>query len=309
MIQVDNISKSYGATRALKGVSFTINKGEIVGFLGPNGAGKSTTMKILTCYMPADTGTASVAGFDVFDNSLEVRRHIGYLPESAPLYTDMPVVDFLNFVGTMRGVGGSRLKKRVTDVIDRTGLGGAVGKNINELSKGYRQRVGIAQALIHEPDILILDEPTSGLDPNQIKEIRELIREIGREKTVILSTHILPEVTATCDRAIIISDGRVVASGTPQELMQRGVQGANVVASIRGPQPGVQQKLALISGVGNVRELESSGNGVVRYQIDGEKAAELPEKIFHAAVENNWTLTELRQGGATLEEVFAELTR
>jgi len=193
MITVDNITKSYGSTRALKGVSFTINKGEIVGFLGPNGAGKSTTMKILTCYMPSDSGTATVAGYDVFNNSLDVRKHIGYLPESAPLYTDMPVVDFLKFVGTMRGVKGDRLKRRVADVIDRTGLSGAVTKNINELSKGYRQRVGIAQALIHEPDILILDEPTTGLDPNQIKEIRELIREIGKEKTVILSTHILPE--------------------------------------------------------------------------------------------------------------------
>jgi ABC-2 type transport system ATP-binding protein len=309
MIQVDNISKSYGATRALKGVSFTINKGEIVGFLGPNGAGKSTTMKILTCYMPADTGTANVAGYDVFDDSLEVRRHIGYLPESAPLYTDMPVVDFLKFIGTMRGVTGQRLKKRVGEVIDRTGLGGAVSKNINELSKGYRQRVGLAQALIHEPDILILDEPTSGLDPNQIKEIRDLIREIGKEKTVILSTHILPEVTATCDRAIIISDGRVVASGTPQELMERGAHGSHVVTSIRGPQPGVQQKLALLTGVGNVRELERMADGTVRYQVEGERAAELPEKIFRAAVENNWSLTELRQGGATLEEVFAELTR
>jgi len=310
MIQVDNLTKSYGATRALKGVSFSIDKGEIVGFLGPNGAGKSTTMKILTCYMPADSGTASVAGYDTYENSLNVRKHIGYLPESAPLYTDMPVVDFLRFAGSMHGLRGNRLTGRIKNVVERTGLASAVAKNIGELSKGYRQRVGIAQALIHEPDILILDEPTSGLDPNQIVEIRELIREIGKEKTVILSTHILPEVTATCDRAIIINNGTVVASGTPEELMRRGSGGAGITTTIRGPQPAVEHKLAAIPGVNTVRELESTGAGLVRLHVDStSNGPDLPEHIFRCCVDNGWVLTELRQDVASLEDVFAELTR
>lgn len=310
MIQVENLTKSYGNTRALKGVSFSINKGEIVGFLGPNGAGKSTTMKILTCYMPADSGTASVAGFDTYENSLDVRRHIGYLPESAPLYTDMSVVDFLKFAGSMHGLRGNRLAGRIKNVVERTGLSGAVAKNIGELSKGYRQRVGLAQALIHEPDFLVLDEPTSGLDPNQIVEIRELIREIGREKTIILSTHILPEVTATCDRAIIISDGKVVASGTPEQLMRRGSGAAGITTSIRGPQPDVEHKLASLPGVDTVRQVESSGQGTVRLHVEStSNVPDLAERIFRCCVDNGWTLTELRQDVASLEDVFAELTR
>lgn len=308
MIQVDNITKNYGRTRALRGVSFTINRGEIVGFLGPNGAGKTTTMKILTCYMPADTGTASVAGFDIFEKPLEVRRRIGYLAEGAPLYHDMPVVDFLKFVGQMRNLPSGRLRQRIGEVIGMTGLQKAVGKNIGELSKGYRQRVGLAQALLHEPDILILDEPTSGLDPNQIKEIRDLIREIGREKTVILSTHILPEVTATCDRAIIISDGRVVASGTPQELMTRGTGQASVVVQVRGPKPDVESALAAISGVTGVEALEAV-NGAARFRVNAGQGKDLPEQVFKAVVAKNWVLTELRPEGATLEDVFAELTK
>ncbi len=310
MIAVDNLTKSYGSNRALKGVSFSIDKGEIVGFLGPNGAGKSTTMKILTCYMPADSGQASVAGFDTFEESLQVRRRIGYLPESAPLYTEMPVVDFLNFVGSLRGLRGNKLKKRVKDVVERTGLVSAVSKNIGQLSKGYRQRVGLAQALIHEPDILVLDEPTSGLDPNQIVEIRDLIREIGREKTVILSTHILPEVTATCDRAIIISDGKVVASGTPDELMKRGSGSSGITTTIRGPQPNVEHKLAGLDGVDLVREIErDEAAGKVRLHIETKQAGRLAEDVFRCCVENGWILSELRQDVASLEDVFAELTR
>lgn len=307
MIQADNVTKSYGSTRALRGVSFTINKGEIVGFLGPNGAGKTTMMKILTCYMTADTGSVDVAGLDVFDNSLEVRKRIGYLPESAPLYNDMPVVDFLKFVGGMRGISGSRLHERIRELVGMTGLEGAVTKCIGELSKGYRQRVGLAQALIHEPDILVLDEPTSGLDPNQIKEIRELIREIGREKTVILSTHILPEVNATCDRAIIISDGRVVASGSPSELMARSGGGNSVIARIRGPEADVEKRLSAIQGVSSLRVIGRDEN-IVRYELHGGKTGELAERVFDTVVANKWSLAELRQESATLEQVFAELT-
>lgn len=308
MIEVANLQKSYGQTRALRGVSFSVNKGEIVGFLGPNGAGKSTTMKILTCFIPADGGSATVAGLDVFNDSLEVRRHIGYLPENAPLYHEMNVVDFLKFIGKMRSLSGAHLSKRIRELIGLTGLQGAVGKKIGELSKGYRQRVGLAQAMLHEPDILILDEPTSGLDPNQIKEIRDLIREIGKEKTVILSTHILPEVTATCDRAIIISDGRVVASGTPQELSARSRGGKSVVATIRGPQDSVSTALENVASGGSVRVLEQH-DGIVRYELTADKAQDLAEKVFNAVVSNKWTLSELRQESATLEEVFSELTR
>lgn len=308
MIQVENISKSYGPTRAVRNVSFTINTGEIVGFLGPNGAGKTTTMKILTCYIPADSGHATVAGFDVFKNSLDVRKHIGYLPESAPLYYDMPTVDFLKFVGEMRGITGERLRNRIHDVVGLTGLEDATGKYIGELSKGYRQRVALAQALLHEPDILILDEPTTGLDPNQIKEIRDLIREIGKQKTVILSTHILPEVTATCDRAIIINDGAVVASGTPDELLAKSHGVQSVVARIRGPQPDVESKLKAVSYVQAVKASDPT-EGWVRYDIQSTNPASVSDAVFDMVVSNHWRLNELRQEGATLEDVFAELTR
>ena len=307
MIEVDNITKSYGETRALRGVSFRINKGEIVGLLGPNGAGKSTAMKILTCFIPADSGRATVAGSDVFTDSLAVRRRIGYLPENTPLYTEMPVVEFLGFVGGMRGLGGSHLKKRIREVVGLAGLEGAVGKTIGELSKGYRQRVGLAQALIHEPDILILDEPTSGLDPNQIKEIRDLIREIGREKTVILSTHILPEVTATCDRAIIVSGGRVVASGTPDELTSRGRGGQHVTASLRGPRAEVESALRALPGVEELTVLDSQ-EGVVQVELRATKGAGLSERVFEAAVAKRWGLVELRQEREPLEQVFMDLT-
>jgi ABC-2 type transport system ATP-binding protein len=309
MIQVENISKSYGTTRAVRSVSFTIDKGEIVGFLGPNGAGKTTTMKILTCYIPADQGRATVAGYDVFEDSLEVRRRVGYLPESAPLYHEMPVIDFLKFVGQMRGIKGARLRSRLLDVVGVTSLKDATGKYIGELSKGFRQRVALAQALLHEPDVLVLDEPTSGLDPNQQREIRDVIRQIGKEKTVILSTHILPEVTATCDRAIIINDGEVVASGTPEALMSSSGGSQTVVARIRGPQTDVERKLGQLANVTDVRA-EDAGNGWVRYEVrTGKDGDVLGEKLFDLAVQSHWKISELRTEGATLEDVFAELTR
>lgn len=309
MITVENISKSYGATRAVRNVSFSIDKGEIVGFLGPNGAGKTTTMKILTCYIPADSGRAQVAGYDVFDDSLEVRRRIGYLPESAPLYHEMSVIDFLKFVGEMRGVKGARLRNRLKDVVGVTALEEATGKYIGELSKGFRQRVALAQALLHEPDVLVLDEPTSGLDPNQQREIRELIRQIGKEKTVILSTHILPEVTATCDRAIIINDGQVVASGTPEALMASSRGSQMVVARIRAPQMDLQRKLEDLPNVTEV-SAEDAGNGWLRCEIRCAKGGEtLSERVFDTVVASSWKLGELRTEGATLEDVFAELTR
>ncbi|MGB9691500.1 MAG: ABC transporter ATP-binding protein [Candidatus Sumerlaeaceae bacterium] len=308
MIEVENLTKSFGPTQALRGVSFSVQRGEIVGFLGPNGAGKTTTMKILTCFIPADSGRATVAGYDVFENSLEVRKHVGYLPENTPLYHEMSVVDFLMFVAGIRGIPRSQMPERIRDVVARTGLEGAVGKTIGELSKGYRQRVGLAQALIHDPDILILDEPTSGLDPNQIKEIRELIREIGKEKTVLLSTHILPEVTATCDRAIIIHRGQVVASGTPEQLMAMSSGGNSVVVRVRGPRDEVQQRFTEVTGVREVRLLDTE-NGCVRLRVMGENPQILAERLFEAAAAHKWVLSELRPEMASLEDVFERLTK
>jgi ABC-2 type transport system ATP-binding protein len=308
MIEVENLTKSFGSTQALRGVSFSVQPGEIVGFLGPNGAGKTTTMKILTCFIPADSGRAVVAGYDVFEHSLEVRKHVGYLPENTPLYHEMSVVDFLYFVAGIRGIPRHSIPDRIADVVARTGLQGAVGKIIGELSKGYRQRVGLAQALIHEPDILILDEPTSGLDPNQIKEIRDLIREIGTQKTVILSTHILPEVTATCDRAIIIHKGQVVASGTPDELMHMSSGGNAVVVRVRGPRDEVQRQLSRLDGVREVRLLDTD-DGHSRLRVMGETPSALAERVYEAAVTNRWVLSELRPETASLEDVFAWLTK
>jgi ABC-2 type transport system ATP-binding protein len=221
MIKVENLTKEYGANRAVDQVSFNVRKGEVLGFLGPNGAGKSTTMKILTCFLAPTSGSAQVAGFDVFDQSLEVRQHVGYLPEDTPLYKDMSVLEHLEFAANMHGMTGDRVHARIKEIGGRCGLSDVAGKLVGELSKGYRQRVGLAQAMLHDPDILILDEPTSGLDPNQIAEIRALIKEVGKEKTVILSTHILPEVQATCSRMLIISGGKLVADGTPDELRAR----------------------------------------------------------------------------------------
>ena len=218
MIEVRELTKSYGTTVAVNKVSFDAHAGEVLGFLGPNGAGKTTTMRILTCYLSADAGSATVAGHDVFEESVEVRKQIGYLPESAPLYSDMGVIEYLNFMTQVRHIPKSQRKERTRAVIDICGLEGVIQKDIGELSKGYRQRVGLAQSLIHDPPILILDEPTSGLDPSQIIEIRNLIKNIGQEKLVLFSTHILPEVSATCSRILIINNGKIVANGTPEEL-------------------------------------------------------------------------------------------
>jgi ABC-2 type transport system ATP-binding protein len=225
MINAKHLAKNFGPTMALKEITFEVAKGEVLGFLGPNGAGKTTTMRILTCYHPADTGTATIAGFDVFENPLEVRKLIGYLPENNPLYTDMGIVDYLQFIAQIRGIPSSKKQNQIQYVIELCGLQNELRKDIGQLSKGYKQRVGLAQALIHDPDILILDEPTIGLDPTQIIEIRELIKSIGKEKTIILSSHILPEVSATCDRIIIINQGEIVGSGKPEEMAARAKGG------------------------------------------------------------------------------------
>jgi ABC-2 type transport system ATP-binding protein len=309
MIQVENLTKDYGPVRAVNRVTFDVRKGEVLGFLGPNGAGKSTTMKMLTCYLAPSDGSAKVAGYDVFDESLEVRKRIGYLPEDTPLYRDMTVLEYLRFAADVRRMPRERREARIKDIGGRCGLGDVAGKLVGELSKGFRQRVGLAQAMLHDPDILILDEPTSGLDPNQIVEIRELIKEVGREKTVILSTHILPEVEATCGRMIIISGGKLVADGTPESLRarQRGGRYRVVVEANGVPGEAIRARLAGIGGV-NRCEAVAGEEGTHSFAIDGASADDLRKPLFRAAVDNRWTLLELVRESASLEDVFRNLT-
>jgi ABC-2 type transport system ATP-binding protein len=309
MIEVEGLTKNYGYTRAVDKVSFSVRRGEVLGFLGPNGAGKSTTMKILTCYLAPTAGRAMVAGHDVFDDSLEVRKRVGYLPEDTPIYRDMTVVEFLQFAAEMRGMDRDKADGRIKEIGKRCGLGDVAGKLVGELSKGFRQRVGLAQAILHDPDIVILDEPTSGLDPNQIVEIRSLIKEIGREKTVILSTHILPEVQATCSRVVIISGGKLVADGTPDALRarERGGRYRVVVESNGVPKDAIRDRLAALSGVTRC-EVIAGEDGSHAFAIDAGSSSDLRKPIFRAAVDNRWTLLELAREAASLEDVFRNLT-
>ncbi len=308
MIQVEGLSKHYDATRAVDGVTFNVRKGEVLGFLGPNGAGKTTTMKMLTCYLAPTSGAAKVAGFDVFDNALEVRQRIGYLPEDTPLYKDMTVLEYLHFAAEMRGMALEGRTKRISEIGGRCGLSTVAGKLIGELSRGYRQRVGLAQAMLHDPDILILDEPTSGLDPNQIVEIRQLIKEVGKEKTVILSTHILPEVQATCSRMLIISGGKLVADGTPDELRAREKASRyRLVVETKDPAEAVKSRLTGLEGV--VRcETVMGEEGAYAFAIDAAAKEDLRKTLFRTAVDNKWTLLELHREAASLETVFRHLT-
>jgi ABC-2 type transport system ATP-binding protein len=307
MIEVKNLSKKFGNIVAVNGVSFTVNKGEVVGLLGPNAAGKTTTMRIVTCYLPATSGTALVAGFDVFENSLEVRKRVGYLPENAPLYLDMPVLDFLQFISAIRGIPKQETKSRIRKMVEVCGLESVINRDIGELSKGFRQRVGLAQSLIHDPETLILDEPTVGLDPTQIIEIRELIKEIGKEKTVILSSHILPEVSATCNRIIIIHKGEIVGSGTPDEMAQSSKKSEIIHITIKGPLEDIQRQL---NGIPEVKEFKAvnSDDGVNSFEIKSELGVDLSEKLFFMVVNNRWILTELKKETVNLEEIFLKLT-
>jgi ABC-type multidrug transport system, ATPase component len=309
MIQVENLTKFYGATRAVDDVTFNVRKGEVLGFLGPNGAGKSTTMKVLTCYLAPTAGRAEVAGFDVFDNSLEVRKHLGYLPEDTPLYKDMTVLEYLQFAAAMRGMPSDRSEKRIKEIGGRCGLHEVAGKLVGELSRGYRQRAGLAQAMLDDPDILILDEPTSGLDPNQIVEIRQLIKEVGEEKTVILSTHILPEVQATCSRILIISSGKLVADGSPDELRAREKASRYrlVVEASGATAEAVKARLGSIKGVSRC-ETVLGEDGAHAFSLDAAGDEDLRKVLFRAAVDNKWTLLELHREAASLETVFRNLT-
>jgi ABC-2 type transport system ATP-binding protein len=308
MIEVRNLTKRYGPTVAVDDVTFDVPKGEVVGFLGPNGAGKTTTMRIVTCYLPADAGRVTVDGYDSFDHSMDVRRRIGYLPESAPLYQDMGVIEYLRFVAGMRGIPSGERDSRIRRMVEVCALGPMLQKDIGQLSKGYRQRVGLAATLIHDPEVLVLDEPTSGLDPNQIIEIRELIRQIGREKTIILSTHILPEVEATCSRVIVINEGRIVADGTTEELTRMSAGRATTVLNLRASAAEAEPKLRGVEGIESVRLLEGSPPGASRWEVVSPFDADIAAKLFHLAVASGWVLTEMHTASLSLEQVFLQLT-
>lgn len=303
-IVAERLAKNYGAIQAVDGISFEVPKGAIVGFLGPNGAGKSTTIRMLTCFHPPTAGTAKVAGFDVFHESLKVRQQVGYLPESNPLYTEMRVEEYLDFKGRLRGMARGKRKQRIAEVAERCFIKDRLRQLIGTLSKGYRQRVGIADALLHEPPVLILDEPTVGLDPSQIREVRKLIAELAGNHTVLLSTHILQEVEAVCQRVIIIARGRIVAQGTPEELKNRGATGIRVEA--RGPTDQIRSALNAIPNVDAVDVLHAGP--VPSFVVRGKVTAELREQIAAALAGRGWSLRELRQEGATLEEFFVRIT-
>ena len=321
LIEAEHLVKHYGQTKAVSDVSFRVARGEVVGFLGPNGAGKSTTMKMLTGFLRPTSGRAAILGIDMASHAIEAQRHIGYLPENAPLYDEMMVLDFLGFVADLRGIDGQRRRSQLRRVVERCGLGDVLGKDISELSKGYRQRVGLAQALLDDADLLILDEPTSGLDPNQIVDIRALIRDLGKEKTVLLSTHILSEVQAVCDRAIIINNGQIVADAAPEALGALAGGGIEVVVTLKernvaaGGAPlavRLRPALAALPNVMSVQLLPTPGDGdaqasfLLRAQAHAD---EVREAVFDLAVSEGCMLTDLHQREVSLEETFQRLTK
>jgi ABC-2 type transport system ATP-binding protein len=307
MIEVEHVTKRYGPTLAVSDLSFEVQKGEILGFLGPNGAGKTTTMRIITGYLPASEGTVRVAGFDVAEEPLEVKRRIGYLPESPPVYPDMTVTEYLAFVGRIKGVPRADLKKRVDEICERTAVADVRDRQIGKLSKGYRQRVGLAQALIHNPDVLILDEPTAGLDPKQIIETRELIKGLAGQHTIVLSTHILPEVSKTCQRVVVINAGRIAAVGEPDELTRRLQGFETVLVTAEGPGGEIKSKLERVTGVNLVEQREAT-DGRATFEVHAEKGHDVRAELARAVVESRWNLLELKTSGLSLEDIFLKLT-
>jgi len=306
MIQVEHLTKHYGPVAAIQDVSFSVEKGEVVGFLGPNGAGKTTTMRILACFMPASGGTAKVAGYDVFAQSLEVRRRIGYLPEHVPLYNELPVAAYLDFVAEVKGVGRAERKRRVADVMERCLIADVQHRLVGRLSKGYRQRVGLAQALVNDPEVLILDEPTIGLDPRQIIEIRSLIKSLAGQHTVILSTHILPEVSMVCSRVIIINQGQIVAMDSPENLTARLSQSQRIQVQVEGPAEVVLAELQRLPGVLSVDQ-KSLVNGVGTFLVESARGRDVRGDLSTAVVRRGWGLLDLRGLGMTLEDIFIKL--
>ncbi len=303
MIEVEQLSKSYGPREAIRNLSFQIDKGEIVGFLGPNGAGKSTTMNILSCIMPASSGSVKIGGFDIFEQALEVRKLIGYLPEAPPLYSDMVVSDYLTFAARLRKVPSRKARSAVEQVIEKCSLKDVSHRIIGRLSKGYQQRVGIAQALVHDPDILILDEPTIGLDPIQIIEIRKLIQELASSHTIILSSHILPEITQTCKRVIIISEGEIAAVDSLESLTTRLHKGERLIFKVRQSDNKIIEKLSALNQVNAVIEQETG-----QFIIDCEPDTNIQDVVAKLALDNNWGIVELKPVSMTLEDIFLKLT-
>jgi gliding motility-associated transport system ATP-binding protein len=308
MIQVEHLSKTYGTRQALNDVTFSVAKGEVLGFLGPNAAGKTTTMRILTGYLPATGGHASVAGFDIMKQSIEARRHIGYLPETVPLYPEMSVRGYLDFMGKIKGLPGKSRKSDIDRVMEMVGVEQRSDQLVGKLSRGYRQRVGLAQAILGGPDVLILDEPTVGLDPRQIIEIRNVIKGLGGEHTVMLSTHILPEVSATCTRVIIINEGRVVAEDTPENLTKRLRGADNLQVEVRGPRKEVLAQLKKLPKVLAVEAANGSRDGRTVFSLACELGSDVREQLAATVVGQGWGLLELRPVGMSLEEIFLKLT-
>ncbi len=306
MIKVENLTKRYAGQAAIRDLNFEVGKGEIMGFLGPNGAGKTTTMRILAGFMPATSGRASIAGFDIFEQSLQARTRLGYMPENVPLYSDMRVTEYLEYRAALKGVPHRRIAERVGDVKELCGVKDVERKIIGALSKGYRQRVGLADALLHEPDLLILDEPTIGLDPNQIRQVRELIKNLGRQHTILLSTHILPEVEMTCSRVIIIHKGRIEACDTPENLLGKLRQAGGVVLEAKVGKDNGAEELKKISAVRDVTT-DVDGEWNV-FSLRVESGADVREEVFRLATARHWTVRELTQRRATLEDVFVEIT-
>jgi len=307
VIEVENLTKVYNGRKAIDEISFKVEKGEILGFLGPNGAGKTTTMRILTCYMPATSGTARVAGFDVFEESLEVRKRIGYLPESPPVYPEMTVESYLNFVAKIKGTAANQRRAQVDDVMGKCSIGDVRNRVIGKLSKGYKQRVGLAQSLLKNPEVLVLDEPTIGLDPKQIFEARSLIKSLAGDHTVILSTHILPEVSMTCNRVVIINNGKVVAMDTPEGLIHQTKGGERIALLVDGPREAIQEKLQSIDGVVSVQATGGENGQPASFNVECKLDTDLRRTLAATVVSQGWGLLELRGVSLSLEDVFINL--
>ena len=305
-IKISNLTKKYGTQRAVDNISFSVNTGEVLGFLGPNGAGKTTTMKAITTYLSPSSGKITVGSYSVDEHADEVRKSIGYLPENNPLYQDMPVIDYLKFVAKLQGIQQIEIKERILEMVNLCGLEGEKHKKISELSKGYKQRVGLAQALIHNPEVLILDEPTTGLDPNQIIEIRKLIKKIGKEKTVILSSHILAEVEATCDRILIINKGKIVADGTAEELKKQASGVEVIKASIEDGN--INDIFTALQDLETVEVVDILDKDKNTFEIQSKKEQSSKKHIFKLCVEKGWILTELSPLETKLEDIFRDLT-
>lgn len=308
MIEVQDLTKAFGEKTAVDGITFSVNKGEILGFLGPNGAGKTTTMRVLIGYLPATQGTAKIAGFDVFDDSMEVRRRIGYLPETPPLYFDMTVASYLDFVARIKNVVPEKRAQSVESAMEMTKIADKRDELIKRLSRGYKQRVGLAQAIVHDPDVIILDEPTVGLDPKQIIEVRHLIKGLAGNHTIILSTHILPEVSMTCDRVIIINNGKIVAVDTPENLTRQLKGGERIRVEAQAPEPQLRDALQKIPGAQKVQVESLGSGGRMIAVVEAGQGADLRSQIAAKIVGQGWPLYELRSESVSLEEIFLQLT-